>query len=48
MAEGNTLGDLKKFFTADGETLSIVDFKAEWDELSDEEKDWFRQQEFSN
>lgn len=43
MAENN-LAQLKKFFTPEGESLSIADFKAEWDQLSDEEKDWFRQQ----
>lgn len=46
MAE-NTLGDLKKFFTTPGTPLTIAEFKAEWDELSDEEKDWFRQQELT-
>lgn len=40
----NSISDLKKFFTAEGETLTIVDFKAEWDQLSDEEKIWFKQQ----
>lgn len=43
MAE-NKLPDLKKFFTKPGQTLTIAQFKAEWDQLSDEEKDWFRKQ----
>lgn len=45
MAESvNSISDLKKFFTAEGETLSISDFKVEWDVLSDEEKDWLKAQ----
>jgi hypothetical protein len=48
MGEGaekrNSISELKKFFTPDGETMSIADFKAEWDQLSDEEKDWFKSQ----
>jgi hypothetical protein len=43
MAE-NSISDLKKFFTPEGETLSIADFKAEWDQLSDKEKNWFKSQ----
>lgn len=43
MAENN-LSELKKFFTPEGETMTIAEFKAEWDQLSDEEKNWFRQQ----
>jgi hypothetical protein len=43
MAE-NKLGDLKKFFSKPGENLSIAEFKAEWDQLSEEEKDWFKTQ----
>ena len=40
----NTIAQLKKFFTPEGGTLSIADFKVEWDQLSDEEKDWFKAQ----
>lgn len=40
----NTLSELKKFFTSEGETMSIADFKVEWGQLSDEEKDWFKSQ----
>lgn len=40
----NKIGDLKKFFTPEGETLGFAEFKAEWDQLSEEEKDWFKQQ----
>jgi hypothetical protein len=40
----NTISELKKFFTEEGQTLSIVEFKAEWDKLSDEEKAWFKAQ----
>jgi len=43
----NKIGDLKKFFTSEGETMSIVEFKAEWDQLSDQEKDWFKSQPLS-
>jgi len=42
--KGNTISELKKFFTPEGETLSIGEFKAEWDQLSDEEKAWFKAQ----
>jgi hypothetical protein len=38
------LSELKKFFTPEGESLSFTDFKAEWDQLSDEEKVWFKSQ----
>lgn len=45
MAESqNSIAELKKFFTPEGEQLSIAEFKKEWDELSDEEKDWFKTQ----
>lgn len=40
----NSIVDLKKFFTNEGEQLTIQDFKKEWDQLSDEEKDWFKSQ----
>jgi hypothetical protein len=40
----NSIADLKKFFTPEGGRLSIAEFKAEWDQLSDEEKDWFKSQ----
>ncbi len=43
MAE-NTLVDLKKFFTAPGQTMTTAEFKAEWDQLSEEEKLWFKAQ----
>lgn len=43
MAE-NTLSDLKKFFTVNGEQMTIAEFKAEWDQLSEEEKRWFKTQ----
>ena len=44
MAESNTIADLKKFFTPVGEALTIAEFKAEWDQLSEEEKNWFKEQ----
>jgi hypothetical protein len=40
----NTLSELKKFFSENGQTMTIAEFKAEWDQLSDEEKIWFKQQ----
>lgn len=40
----NTISELKKFFTPEGETLTIIGFKAEWDLLSEEEKAWFKMQ----
>jgi len=40
----NKLGDLKKFFSKPGEIMTIVEFKAEWDQLSEEEKVWFKSQ----
>lgn len=40
----NRLVDLKKFFSPEGETMTTVEFKAEWDKLSEEEKQWFRTQ----
>jgi hypothetical protein len=40
----STIAELKKFFTPEGESMSIAEFKAEWDQLSDEEKDWFKAQ----
>lgn len=40
----NTLAQLKKFFTPEGESLTIAEFKAEWDQLSEEEKTWFKEQ----
>lgn len=46
MAE-NTIAEIKKFFmfTRDGtQKMTIAQFKAEWDQLSEEEKDWFRKQ----
>lgn len=43
MAE-NKIGDLKKFFSTPEEPLSTADFLAEWNELSDEEKAWFKEQ----
>ena len=45
MAEAeNKLSDLKKFFTNEGQTMTTAEFKAEWDQLSEEEKVWFKQQ----
>lgn len=46
MAENaeNKLPALKKFFTPEGQMMTIADFKREWDELSDEEKAWFKSQ----
>lgn len=49
MSEGaepveNRLIDLKRFFEKEGETLTTVDFKAEWEQLSEEEKIWFKTQ----
>lgn len=40
----NTLSELKKFFTPVGGSLTIAEFKAEWDQLSDKDKTWFKQQ----
>lgn len=40
----NTLAQLKKFFTPEGGSMTIAEFKAEWDQLSEEEKDWFKEQ----
>lgn len=40
----NTISVLKKFFTPNGEAMSIAEFKDEWDRLSPEEKDWFKTQ----
>lgn len=40
----NKLADIKKFFTKPGESMTTAEFKAEWDQLSDEEKAWFRTQ----
>lgn len=40
----STIAELKKFFTPEGESMSIAEFKAEWDQLSDEEKNWFKAQ----
>lgn len=40
----NKLIDLKRFFTPEGETMTTADFKAEWDQLSEAEKDWFKKQ----
>lgn len=48
MAESeNSIVDLKKFFTPEGGTMTIQEFKAEWDQLSDEEKAWFKSQPLS-
>jgi len=45
MAESqSSIVDLKKFFTPAGEQMTIQDFKKEWDQLSDEEKAWFKAQ----
>ena len=38
------IAQLKNFFSSDGEKMTIAEFKAEWDQLSDEEKDWFKAQ----
>jgi len=46
MAESK-LAELKKFFSTPEKPLSIADFKAEWDQLSDEEKQWFREQDLT-
>jgi len=45
MAE-NKIADLRKFFGEknDGTMMTIQEFKAEWDQLSEEEKDWFKKQ----
>lgn len=40
----NNIAELKKFFTPEDRPLTSVEFKAEWDQLSDEEKVWFRTQ----
>jgi len=40
----NSLSDLKKFFSPEGKSMTIAEFKAEWDQLSDKEKHWFKQQ----
>lgn len=40
----STIAELKKFFTPEGGSMTIAEFKAEWDQLSDEEKDWFKAQ----
>lgn len=40
----NSIAELKKFFTPKGGSLTIQDFKAEWDQLSEEEKNWFKEQ----
>lgn len=40
----NKLSDLKKFFSKEGEVMTTAEFKAEWDQLSDEEKAWFKSQ----
>lgn len=39
-----TLAQLKKFFTPVGESMTIAEFKVEWDQLSEEEKNWFKEQ----
>lgn len=45
MAEiDNKLPAIKKFFTPEGGTMTTAEFKAEWDELSEEEKLWFKSQ----
>ena len=41
---GNKLIDLKRFFTPEGQNMTTAEFKAEWDQLSDEEKAWFKAQ----
>lgn len=40
----NSINDLKKFFTPEGELMTIQEWKAEWDQLSEEEKIWFKSQ----
>lgn len=40
----NSIVDLVRFFTPENGALSIKDFKQEWDQLSDEEKFWFKSQ----
>ena len=40
----NKLIDLKRFFTPEGENMTTAEFKAEWDQLSDAEKAWFKSQ----
>ena len=40
----NKLLDLKKFFEKPGEKMTSAQFSAEWNQLSETEKDWFRKQ----
>lgn len=40
----NKLADIKKFFTPPGESMTTAEFKAEWDKLTEEEKNWFKAQ----
>lgn len=37
------IADLKRFFGFE----SIAEFKAEWDELTKEEQEWFKEQDLS-
>lgn len=43
----NRLVDLKKFFSQNGEKMTTAEFTAEWNQLSDEEKAWFKSQPLS-
>ena len=43
MAE-NKLADIKKFFQNGDKPMTTAEFKAEWDQLSEEEKAWFKAQ----
>ena len=40
----NRLVDLKRFFTPEGQSMTTAEFTAEWNQLSDEEKAWFKAQ----
>lgn len=43
----NKLVDLKKFFSSDDKPMTTAEFTAEWNQLSDEEKVWFKTQPLS-
>jgi hypothetical protein len=40
----NKLIDLKRFFEKEGAKMTTAEFQAEWNQLSDEEKAWFKRQ----
>lgn len=40
----NSISELMKFFKSEGQILTAAEFKVEWDQLSDEEKAWFKAQ----